>query len=52
VWVHTCSLDHPTALPAYKARRVVEYRRTAVEIAPLLLPEAVRAGTNDINRRR
>jgi GNAT superfamily N-acetyltransferase len=20
VWVHTCSLDHPSALPAYQAR--------------------------------
>lgn len=26
IWVHTCSLDHPSALPAYKARGFREYR--------------------------
>lgn len=31
VWVHTCSLDHPAALPAYKARGFVEYSRTITE---------------------
>lgn len=52
VWVHTCSLDHPAALPAYKARGFVEFRRTVVEITQPLLPEAVRAEANDTNRRR
>ncbi|MFM7072950.1 MAG: N-acetyltransferase family protein [Planctomycetota bacterium] len=33
VWVHTCSLDHPSALPAYKARGFVEYQCTVGEVA-------------------
>ena len=33
VWVHTCSLDHPMALPNYQARGLVVYK---VETAPHL----------------
>ncbi len=44
VWVHTCSLDHPSALPAYQARGFVEYRRTVAQVAcqrriPEVFPE-------------
>lgn len=38
VWVHTCSLDHPAALPAYEARGFVEYRRTVSEVAERAMP--------------
>lgn len=33
VWVHTCSLDHPSALPAYEARGFVEYHRTTAMVS-------------------
>lgn len=29
VWVHTCTLDHPAALPNYQARGMQVYRREA-----------------------
>lgn len=44
VWVHTCSLDHPSALPAYRARGFVEYRRTVAEIADSFGPPGVWPG--------
>jgi GNAT superfamily N-acetyltransferase len=28
VWLHTCSLDHPAALPNYQARGFTLYRKT------------------------
>lgn len=31
VWVHTCTLDHPSALPNYEARGLVPYRRETVK---------------------
>lgn len=33
VWVHTCSLDHPSALPAYRARGFIEYHRSDARVA-------------------
>lgn len=39
IWVHTCSLDHPSALHNYKARGFEVYR---VETAELPLPDAFR----------
>jgi GNAT superfamily N-acetyltransferase len=37
VWLHTCSLDAPAALPTYEARGFARYRE---ETAPILLPAA------------
>jgi GNAT superfamily N-acetyltransferase len=28
VWVHTCTLDHPAALPFYRRHGFVPYKRT------------------------
>jgi len=28
VWVHTCTLDHPNALPNYRARGLKEFHRS------------------------
>ena len=33
LWVHTCSLDHPRALAAYRAAGFAEYARERVRIA-------------------
>jgi len=44
VWVHTCSLDHPSALPAYKARGFVEYHRTVAQIADRSTPPGMWPG--------
>jgi GNAT superfamily N-acetyltransferase len=33
VWLHTCSLDHPHALPNYHARGFVPYRTEVYEVA-------------------
>lgn len=44
VWVHTCSSDHPSALPAYQARGFVEYRRTIVEVADNASPRGAWPG--------
>lgn len=32
VWVHTCTLDHPHALPNYRARGFAPYRTEAYEV--------------------
>jgi RimJ/RimL family protein N-acetyltransferase len=32
VWLHTCSLDHPAALPNYKARGMKVYRMETTQI--------------------
>jgi len=32
VWVHTCTLDHPNALPNYVARGFVPYKTEAYEV--------------------
>lgn len=32
VWLHTCTLDHPHALPNYRARGFVEYRTETYEV--------------------
>ena len=32
VWVHTCNLDHPNALPNYIARGFVPYKTEAYEV--------------------
>jgi hypothetical protein len=48
VWLHTCTLDSPRALPAYQARGFVPFRseRLAVEldgasvVSEQLLPDA------------
>ncbi len=32
VWLHTCSLDHPAALPNYRARGLTVYRVETVEV--------------------
>jgi GNAT superfamily N-acetyltransferase len=37
VWVHTCSLDHPSALAAYQARGFRVYRE---EVSNIVLPPA------------
>jgi ribosomal protein S18 acetylase RimI-like enzyme len=33
VWLHTCTLDHPNALPNYRARGFVEYKKEDYEVA-------------------
>ena len=33
VWVHTCTLDHPHALPNYRARGFTEYRTETYEVS-------------------
>ncbi len=33
VWLHTCTLDHPNALPNYTARGFVPYRTEVYEVA-------------------
>lgn len=37
LWLHTCTLDGPTALPNYRARGFVPYKRESYEA---LLPDA------------
>lgn len=32
VWLHTCTLDHPNAVPNYKARGFVPYRTETYEV--------------------
>ncbi len=32
VWLHTCTLDHPAALPNYKARGFVPYKTETYEV--------------------
>jgi hypothetical protein len=32
VWLHTCTLDHPNALPNYIARGFTPYRTEAYEV--------------------
>jgi hypothetical protein len=32
VWLHTCTLDSPRALPGYKARGFREYRTQRLEV--------------------
>ena len=32
VWLHTCTLDHPNALPNYKARGFTPYRTEVYEV--------------------
>jgi GNAT superfamily N-acetyltransferase len=32
VWLHTCTLDHPNALPNYRARGFVEYKKEDYEV--------------------
>jgi len=32
IWVHTCTLDHPAALPNYLARGLVPYRTERYEV--------------------
>jgi GNAT superfamily N-acetyltransferase len=32
VWLHTCTLDHPHALPNYRARGFVSYRTETYEV--------------------
>ncbi len=34
VWLHTCTLDHPAALPNYRARGFVPFRTEQYDIAP------------------
>lgn len=34
VWLHTCTLDHPHALPNYRARGFIEYRTEHYEFTP------------------
>lgn len=38
VWLHTCSLDHPAALPNYKARGLTIYQVGTVQVAPTVSP--------------
>ena len=33
VWLHTCTLDHPHALPNYRARGFTEYRTETYEVS-------------------
>jgi GNAT superfamily N-acetyltransferase len=33
VWLHTCTLDHPHALPNYRARGFVPYRSEQYDVA-------------------
>jgi N-acetylglutamate synthase-like GNAT family acetyltransferase len=33
VWLHTCTLDHPNALPNYRARGFVEYKKEDYDVA-------------------
>jgi GNAT superfamily N-acetyltransferase len=35
VWLHTCTLDHPAALPNYQARGFVPFRSERYEVSPL-----------------
>jgi GNAT superfamily N-acetyltransferase len=35
VWVHTCTLDHPSALPNYLKRGFTIYRREEYEVTPI-----------------
>lgn len=44
VWVHTCSLDHPSARSAYQARGFVEYRRIVTEVAADVSPRGAWPG--------
>ena len=32
VWLHTCTLDHPNALPNYRARGFVPYKSEQYEV--------------------
>jgi hypothetical protein len=32
VWLHTCTLDHPNALPNYLARGFTPYRKETYEV--------------------
>ena len=32
VWLHTCTLDHPNAVPNYRARGFVPYRTETYEV--------------------
>ena len=49
VWVHTCTLDHPNALPFYIKAGFIPYKR-AIEIAddPRLTGEAPRTAAPHI----
>jgi GNAT superfamily N-acetyltransferase len=33
VWLHTCTLDHPNALPNYRARGFTEYKTESYEVS-------------------
>ncbi len=35
VWVHTCTLDHPSALPNYLKRGFTTYRTEEYEVTPI-----------------
>lgn len=37
VWLHTCTLDHPAALPTYQAAGLVPYKAVSV-VEPVLEP--------------
>ncbi len=36
LWVHTCTLDHPSALPLYQRMGFVPYRQDREMIAPMI----------------
>lgn len=46
VWVHTCSLDHPTALKNYQARGLELFKEEVVYVLPLVDPPGAWPGAN------
>ncbi len=46
VWVHTCTLDHPRALPLYQRAGFVAYERRTEEVEKLVTVALARNGKN------
>jgi GNAT superfamily N-acetyltransferase len=38
VWLHTCSLDHPTALPGYLARGFQRFKTVEADVSDAMIP--------------